>query len=133
MAPPFGWPLKPTLFVLASAAILYPGWTFFVAAVRALRILTAMLTHGRVPVRPRAGEIPFAAADRMEVKPMLARREALDRDPQIRAIRSRLDLHRAGRGPCPIDQRDRRPAAARSQLVGRGAGCQQGKGKQHHN
>ncbi|MDO8410937.1 MAG: heavy metal translocating P-type ATPase [Phenylobacterium sp.] len=37
VAPPFGWPLKPTLFVLASAAILYPGWTFFVAAVRALR------------------------------------------------------------------------------------------------
>ncbi len=35
--PPFGLPLKPTLFVLASAAILYPGWPFFVAAVRALR------------------------------------------------------------------------------------------------
>jgi len=37
VAPPFGLPLKPVLFVLASAAILYPGWTFFVAAVRALR------------------------------------------------------------------------------------------------
>jgi Cu2+-exporting ATPase len=37
VTPPFGWPLKPVLFVLASAAILYPGWTFFVAAVRALR------------------------------------------------------------------------------------------------
>ena len=37
VAPPFGLPLKPTLFVLASAAIVYPGWTFFVAAVRALR------------------------------------------------------------------------------------------------
>ena len=37
MEPPFGLPLAPTLFVLASAAILYPGWTFFVAAVRALR------------------------------------------------------------------------------------------------
>jgi Cu2+-exporting ATPase len=37
VTPPFGLPLKPVLFVLASAAILYPGWTFFVAAVRALR------------------------------------------------------------------------------------------------
>ena len=37
MEPPFGLPLEPTLFVLASAAILYPGWPFFVAAVRALR------------------------------------------------------------------------------------------------
>jgi Cu2+-exporting ATPase len=35
--PPFGLPLKPLLFVLASAAILYPGWPFFIAAVRALR------------------------------------------------------------------------------------------------
>jgi Cu2+-exporting ATPase len=35
--PPFGLPLKPVLFVLASAAILYPGWPFFTAAVRALR------------------------------------------------------------------------------------------------
>jgi Cu2+-exporting ATPase len=35
--PPFGWDLNLTLFVLASAAILYPGWPFFVAAARALR------------------------------------------------------------------------------------------------
>jgi len=35
--PPFGWDLNLTLFVLASAAILWPGWPFFVAAVRALR------------------------------------------------------------------------------------------------
>ena len=35
--PPFGWDLNLTLFVLASAAILYPGWPFFIAAVRALR------------------------------------------------------------------------------------------------
>jgi Cu2+-exporting ATPase len=35
--PPFGLPLTPTLFVLASGAILYPGWPFLVAAVRALR------------------------------------------------------------------------------------------------
>jgi Cu2+-exporting ATPase len=35
--PPFGLPLKPLLFVLASGAILYPGWPFYVAAVRALR------------------------------------------------------------------------------------------------
>ena len=34
---PAGWDLEVTLFVLASAAILYPGWPFFVAAVRALR------------------------------------------------------------------------------------------------
>lgn len=34
--PPFGWDLNLTLFVLASAAILYPGWPFFIAAVRAL-------------------------------------------------------------------------------------------------
>ena len=37
VAPPFGLPLKPLLFVLASAAILYPGWPFYIAAVRALR------------------------------------------------------------------------------------------------
>jgi Cu2+-exporting ATPase len=37
VTPPFGWDLNATLFVLASAAILYPGWPFFVAAVRALR------------------------------------------------------------------------------------------------
>jgi Cu2+-exporting ATPase len=35
--PPFGWDLEVTLFFLASGAILYPGWPFFVAAVRALR------------------------------------------------------------------------------------------------
>lgn len=35
--PPFGLPLKLVLFVLASGAILYPGWPFFIAAVRALR------------------------------------------------------------------------------------------------
>lgn len=35
--PPFGWDLEVTLFVLASGAILYPGWPFFAAAVRALR------------------------------------------------------------------------------------------------
>ena len=35
--PPFGLPLKPLLFVLASAAVLYPGWLFYIAAVRALR------------------------------------------------------------------------------------------------
>ncbi|MCI3130830.1 heavy metal translocating P-type ATPase [Phenylobacterium aquaticum] len=35
--PPFGWDLNLTLFGLASAAILYPGWPFFIAAVRALR------------------------------------------------------------------------------------------------
>ncbi len=37
VTPPFGWDLNLTLFVLASAAILYPGWPFFIAAVRALR------------------------------------------------------------------------------------------------
>lgn len=37
VTPPFGLPLDPLLFVLASGAILYPGWPFFVAAVRALR------------------------------------------------------------------------------------------------
>lgn len=35
--PPFGWDLEVTLFFLASGAILYPGWPFFTAAVRALR------------------------------------------------------------------------------------------------
>lgn len=35
--PPFGWDLNVTLFVLASGAILYPGWPFYIAAVRALR------------------------------------------------------------------------------------------------
>ena len=37
LALPEGWDLNVTLFILASAAILYPGWPFFVAAVRALR------------------------------------------------------------------------------------------------
>jgi Cu2+-exporting ATPase len=36
-APPFGLPLNQWLFGLASAAILYPSWPFFVAAWRALR------------------------------------------------------------------------------------------------
>ncbi|MDI1251544.1 heavy metal translocating P-type ATPase [Thermomonas sp.] len=36
-APPFGLDLKLWLFFLASAAILYPSWPFFVAAWRALR------------------------------------------------------------------------------------------------
>ncbi len=35
-APPFGLPLNQWLFGLASAAILYPSWPFFVAAWRAL-------------------------------------------------------------------------------------------------
>ncbi|HWA23736.1 MAG TPA: heavy metal translocating P-type ATPase [Caulobacterales bacterium] len=35
--PPFGWDLGVTLFFLASGAILYPGWPFYVAAMRALR------------------------------------------------------------------------------------------------
>ncbi|MEK1853799.1 MAG: heavy metal translocating P-type ATPase, partial [Phyllobacterium sp.] len=36
-APPYGLDLELWLFVLASAAILYPSWPFFVAAWRALR------------------------------------------------------------------------------------------------
>ncbi|MFZ5589986.1 MAG: heavy metal translocating P-type ATPase [Pseudomonadota bacterium] len=36
-APPFGLALNVWLFLLASAAILYPSWPFFVAAYRALR------------------------------------------------------------------------------------------------
>jgi Cu2+-exporting ATPase len=36
-APPFGLELKLWLFLLASAAVLYPSWPFFVAAWRALR------------------------------------------------------------------------------------------------
>jgi Cu2+-exporting ATPase len=35
--PPFGWDLDRTLFVLASAAILWPSWPFVIAAIRALR------------------------------------------------------------------------------------------------
>ncbi|MEO6080846.1 MAG: heavy metal translocating P-type ATPase, partial [Steroidobacteraceae bacterium] len=35
-APPFGLPLNQWLFGLASAAVLYPSWPFFVAAWRAL-------------------------------------------------------------------------------------------------
>ena len=37
-APPFGLPLNQWLFGLASAAVLYPSWPFFVAAWRALLI-----------------------------------------------------------------------------------------------
>ena len=37
VAPPFGMDLNLTLFLLASAAILYPAWPFVVAALRALR------------------------------------------------------------------------------------------------
>jgi Cu2+-exporting ATPase len=36
-APPFGLPLNQWLFGLASAAILYPSWPFFVAAWRAIK------------------------------------------------------------------------------------------------
>ena len=36
-APPFGLPLNQWLFGLASAAILYPSWPFFIAAFRALQ------------------------------------------------------------------------------------------------
>ncbi|WP_087004725.1 heavy metal translocating P-type ATPase [Rhizobium sullae] len=36
-APPFGLELEPWLFFLASAAVVYPSWPFFVAAWRALR------------------------------------------------------------------------------------------------
>jgi len=36
-APPFGLRLNLWLFLLASAAVLYPSWTFFVSAWRALR------------------------------------------------------------------------------------------------
>ncbi len=36
-APPFGFPLDPWLFLLASIAVLYPVWPFVVAAWRALR------------------------------------------------------------------------------------------------
>jgi Cu2+-exporting ATPase len=36
-SPPFGLPLNQWLFGLASAAILYPSWPFFVAAFRALQ------------------------------------------------------------------------------------------------
>jgi len=37
MKPPFGLDLNVFLFLLASAAIIYPGWPFVVGAVRALR------------------------------------------------------------------------------------------------
>ncbi|TAK00445.1 MAG: heavy metal translocating P-type ATPase [Candidatus Manganitrophaceae bacterium] len=37
LTPPFGLNLNVWLFLLASAAILYPGWPFMVAAVRAIR------------------------------------------------------------------------------------------------
>ena len=37
IAPPFGLGMNLTMFILASAAILYPVWPFFVAAWRALR------------------------------------------------------------------------------------------------
>lgn len=37
LSPPFGMDINLFLFFFASAAILYPGWPFFVAAVRALR------------------------------------------------------------------------------------------------
>jgi Cu2+-exporting ATPase len=39
-APPFGLALNKWLFFLASAAILYPSWPFFVAAWRALKVRT---------------------------------------------------------------------------------------------
>jgi Cu2+-exporting ATPase len=35
-APPFGWELNLWLFILATAAVLWPSWPFFVAARRAL-------------------------------------------------------------------------------------------------
>lgn len=39
-APPFGLALNTWLFFLASAAILYPSWPFFVAAWRAIKVST---------------------------------------------------------------------------------------------
>ena len=39
-APPFGLDLNRWLFFLGSAAILYPSWPFFVAALRALKVRT---------------------------------------------------------------------------------------------
>jgi Cu2+-exporting ATPase len=36
-APPFGLPLNAWLFLLASGAVLYPGWPFVVAAWRAVK------------------------------------------------------------------------------------------------
>jgi Cu2+-exporting ATPase len=43
-APPFGLELNLWLFFFASAAILYPSWTFFVSAWRALRTGTLSMT-----------------------------------------------------------------------------------------
>ena len=37
LSPPFGLELKLWLFILASGAVIYPAWPFFVAAARALR------------------------------------------------------------------------------------------------
>jgi len=37
LAPPFGMDRKLLLFILATGAVIYPGWMFYVAAVRALR------------------------------------------------------------------------------------------------
>ncbi|HEX5683809.1 MAG TPA: HAD-IC family P-type ATPase, partial [Ideonella sp.] len=37
LSPPFGLALNPWLFLLASGAVIYPAWPFFVAAARALR------------------------------------------------------------------------------------------------
>ena len=37
LSPPFGLELKLWLFILATAAVIYPAWPFFVAAARALR------------------------------------------------------------------------------------------------
>ena len=37
LSPPFGMALDPWLFLLATGAVIYPAWPFFVAAARALR------------------------------------------------------------------------------------------------
>ncbi len=37
LSPPFGLGLNPWLFILATSAVIYPAWPFFVAAARALR------------------------------------------------------------------------------------------------
>ena len=59
--PPFGLSLELWLFFLASAAILYPSWLFFVAAYRALRngvlnmAVLVVLSPPAVLLLPRSG------------------------------------------------------------------------------
>ena len=67
---------------------------------------------------PGALELRCVAAPyRMQVQPVLAGRQALNRNAQIGTAGTMLDLDRTGRGAGRVDQRDGRSTGDRAKLV----------------